>query len=113
MNLTKPLYAAINNPLIKDQNITVDSSFFYIQNIISTIISLLMIVAVVYFLWHASMGGYHLIASEGTPDEVKKAKNELTWAITGLIIVFSIFAILRLAGTIFGIDLFKLNIPTL
>ena len=113
MNLIKPIYAAIDNPLLRTQNITVDSSIPYIQNVISTIISLLMIVGVVYFLWHASMAGFHFIATQGNPDDFKKAKNELEYAFTGIVIVFSVFAILKLAGTIFGINLINLDIPTL
>jgi hypothetical protein len=113
MNILKPVYAAIQNPLLSDQNITVDSSVNYVQSVISTIVSLLMIVAVVYFLWHASMAGYHFIATEGNADDLKKAKNELLWAIMGLVIVFAVFAILKLVGTIFGINLLNINIPTL
>ena len=112
-SIIKPALAVINNPILKGQSPTVATSINYTQNVLQTIISIFFLVAVVYFFWHAGMGGYHFIASEGSADEIKKAKNELEWAFVGLVIVFSLFAIMKLIGIVFGIDILNLSIPTM
>jgi succinate dehydrogenase hydrophobic anchor subunit len=118
MNFIKPVLAQINNPIInpaitKEMR---DNPQAFTSNLVQTIISLLMLVAVIFFLWHFITGGLEFISSEGDPDKVKKARKKLTYSFLGLFIVFAIFAILKLIGTIFGVtglDTLQLTIPSL
>jgi hypothetical protein len=62
------------------------------------------------------MAGYHLISTEGDPKKLTQAKDQLTYAVLGLFIVFIVFALLKFIGTVTGItDLNNLQItwPTL
>ena len=76
-----------------------------------------MIVGVVYFLWHMSMAAYHFMASEGDKNKWETAKNEITHATIGIGVLFSIFALLKLIGTVFGIESLqqglRLSLPSL
>jgi hypothetical protein len=45
-----------------------------------------------------------LIGSEGDPKKIETAKNELIYSFTGLIAIFSVFAVLKLIGLVTGIQ---------
>jgi len=118
MNFIKPVYALINNPIL-DPAINSDMQSnpqAFTNNLVQTIISLLMLVAVIFFLWHFITGGFEFITSEGDPEKVKKARKKLTYSFMGIFIIFAVFAILKLIGTIFGItglETLQLTIPSL
>lgn len=118
MNFIKPVLAQITNPVI-DPAITSqmqNNPQAFTNNLIQTIISLLMLAAVIFFLWHFITGGFDFINSEGDPDKIKTARKQLTFSLIGLFIVFAIFAVLKLIGTIFGItglNTLQLTIPSL
>jgi len=118
MNFIKPVLALITNPVINPDVASEMQSNpqAFTNNLIQTIISLLLLVAIIFFLWSFLTAGFEFISSEGDPDKVKKASKKLTSAFIGLFIVFAIFAILKLIGTIFGItglDTLQLTIPSL
>ena len=118
MNFTKPVLAQINNPIIDPAiNSQMQSNpQAYTNNLVQTIISLLMLVAVIFFFVQFITSGFEFISSEGDPEKIKKGRKKLTYAFMGLFIVFAIFAVLKLIGTIFGItglDTLQLTIPSL
>lgn len=81
-----------------------------IGQIISTIIRVLLIAAaVVFFLWLV-LGGIRWIMSGGDKARVETARDQVTHALIGLVIVFSAFAIARLIDVLFGVNLFELQI---
>ena len=49
------------------------------------------------------MAGYHWIDSQGDPKKYETAKNELTYGVIGLGVIFSTFAVLKFVGMVFGI----------
>jgi TRAP-type mannitol/chloroaromatic compound transport system permease small subunit len=105
INLIKPIYAQIENPLLpKSYDNIASQPQVYANNIIQTIFSIFFIVAVIYFVWHFIMAAYHMIASNGDPKKWEEAWHSITYALIGLTLVFSIFAILNFVGTIFGIE---------
>jgi hypothetical protein len=58
------------------------------------------------------MAAYHLIASGGDSKKLEDAKTEITNAFIGLIVIFSVFAVLKAAGIVLGIpDLQNLKLP--
>jgi hypothetical protein len=101
--IIKPIYAIINNPILPDTT-SVTQPKTYFNNVISTIFSLLMIVAVLYFVLHFVMAGFRLMDSRGDPKKLESAREELLNAFIGLGAVFAVFAILRFIGTIFGLE---------
>lgn len=117
INIVKPAYAAIcNSALEKCVSFSSTTPTSYFNLVLQTVITLLLIVAVIYFIWNVIFAGFHMVSSQGDPKSFETAKNQLLYAFVGLIIIFSIFAILSLIGTITGItglDKFTITLPSL
>lgn len=111
----KPALAVICNPVLKDCTPSTAPKA-YVNSVISNIISIFFIVGVLYFIWHIVFAGYHLIGAQGDTKNFESAKNELTYSFMGLIVMFAVFAILKIVGTVFGItglDTLQIVWPTL
>jgi len=104
INLIKPVYAQIINPAIKNSATIVNQPGNYVNNVIQAIFTIFFIVALFYFIWHFIMSAYHMIASQGDPEKWKTAQKSILHSLIGIFLVFSIFAILKFAGTILNID---------
>lgn len=104
MNLIKPVYAQIVNPLIKNSASIASNPQSYANKVIQTIFSIFFIVATIYFVWHIVLSAYHMISSQGEPEKWKVAQKSIIYSFVGLILIFSIFAILKFVGTVLGID---------
>ena len=120
MNLIKPIYAQITNPVLgEDANTTINSvggGETYVNNTIQAIISIFLIVAVIYFVWHFVMSAYHMISSNGDPKKFEEAQKSILYSLVGVILAFSVFGILKFAGALFGIttlETLTLTWPTL
>ncbi len=59
------------------------------------------------------IGGIQWITSGGDKQALEKARNGITNAIMGLIIVAASFALMTLIGKFFGIDMTALTVPSL
>jgi hypothetical protein len=107
MKLIKPIQAAIKNPLLGDTaNDTINSEGggeTYVNNTIQAIITIFLVVAVIYFVWHFVMSAYHMISSNGDPKKYEEAQKSILYSLVGIILVFSVFGILKFAGILFGI----------
>lgn len=118
MKLIKPAYAVIENRLLDNSDaITSDGGGeTYVNNAIQSIITIFLIVAVIYFVWHFVMSAYHMISSNGDPKKYEEAQKSILYSLIGIILAFSVFGILKFAGALFGIpSLQELSItwPTL
>jgi len=102
MNLIKPVSAAINNPVLKNKNIESNPSS-YVNSIIQVFITLLIIVGILYFVINFILAGFHMISSQGDPKKFEEAQKSLIYSLLGLTLIFIIFAILKLIGSVFGI----------
>lgn len=102
MKLIKPILAQITNPVLKNNDISTDPEN-YVNSTIQTIIDIFFIVGTVYFVWHIVFSAYHLIASNGDPKKYEESLRSIVNALVGILIIFSIFGILKLVGTVFGI----------
>lgn len=80
--------------------------------LISGFIRLVVIVAAIVFFFILVIGGIKWIASGGDKAKTETARNQITAALVGLVIVFAAWAIVALINVFFGIDIFKLAIPT-
>lgn len=82
-------------------------------SIISALIRGAMVVAAVIFFFMLVIGGIKWIASGGDKAQTESARNQITAALVGLVIVFAAWAIVQLIATFFGgLDIFNLTIPT-
>jgi hypothetical protein len=69
------------------------------------------VVALVFF-FILILGGLKWITSGGDEKAVGAARAQITNALIGLAIIFAAWAIINLIGTIFGVNILKLTIPT-
>jgi len=83
-----------------------------VGRVVSGFIQLAMVIAAIVFFFILVIGGIKWIASSGDKAQTETARNQITAALVGLVIVFAAWAILQLIKTFFGIDIFSLTIPT-
>lgn len=100
---SKPVRAWICNPILIDCTSSKDPTK-YTNNVLQAVITILFIVAIIYFLWHVVFAGYHLIATDGDQKKFETAKNELTNSVVGIFAIFSVFAIIKFVGIVLGIQ---------
>ncbi len=67
----------------------------------------------VYFFIMLILGGYSYITSGSDKDAVQKATARIRNALIGIAILLSIFVILWVVETLFGVSLRSVNVPTL
>lgn len=103
INFIKPALAQITNPSLGDPSIGTNPEG-YVNGVIQAIISIFLLVAVIYFIWHFIMSAYHMISSNGDPKKWEEAQKSILYAFVGIILVFSVFAVLKFVGIVFGID---------
>lgn len=75
-----------------------------ISNVISSIIGIMTVAAGIWFIFQFLVGGFNWITSSGDKAKLQQARDRLTNAFIGLIVVVAGWAILSLAGQFFGID---------
>lgn len=81
-------------------------------SLISGGIRLVVVIAAIIFFFILVIGGIRWIASGGDKTQTEAARNQITAALVGLVIVFAAWAILALIKVFFNVDIFSLTIPT-
>ena len=95
------------------------SEFFDLGNItfpqiISGLIALTLVIAAIVFFFILVIGGIRWILSGGDKAQTEAARNQITAALVGLVIVFAAWAIVQLIQTFFGITILEgLTIPAI
>ena len=82
-----------------------------IENLISALIIIILVIAALIFLFMLILGGIKYITSGGDKGQTESARSQITAALIGLVIVFAAWAIINLVSAFFGIDILSLNIP--
>ncbi len=100
MNLNKPILAQITNPVLKENPTNPDT---YVNGIIQTIITLLIMVGILFFLINFILSAYHMMSSKGDPKKFEEAQKSLTYSLLGIVLIFIVFAILKIVGAVFGV----------
>jgi hypothetical protein len=78
-------------------------------NIIAILVRFMVIIAAVIFFFMLVIGGIRWIASGGDKGQTEAARNQITAALVGLVIVFAAWAIAALIHSFFGVDILHLN----
>ena len=81
-----------------------------VPSLISGFIRMSLIVAAIVFFFILVIGGIKWIASGGDKASTEGARNQITAALVGLVIVFAAWAIVALINAFFGIDIFSLTV---
>ncbi len=116
LQLIHPAYAVITNPVLPISQMSANAPQAATNAIIQTIFSLFFIIAVLYFFYFIFLAGFHWIDSEGDPKKIDNARNQFLYGIVGITVIFSVFAILKVIGIVFGItglDTLQLTWPKL
>lgn len=108
----------INKSFILAQEIKLDNNLgnfqkasdLTVEGMVSGFIRLILVVAGLAFFFILVLGGVHWILSGGDKGKTEAARNQITAALVGLVIVFSAWAIVQLIKTFFGVDLMRLSI---
>jgi hypothetical protein len=82
---------------------TIQCIFPLFQNIITAALVFGGVVALVFLIW----GGLKLLRSQGDQKQVQGARQTITYAIIGLILIFLSFFIVNTLATITGFDCIK------
>lgn len=83
-----------------------------IEGMVSGFLKLVLIVAGLAFFFILVIGGVKWILSGGDKAHTEGARNQITAALVGLVIVFSAWAIVQLIATFFGVNILELTLPT-
>lgn len=83
-----------------------------VPSLVSGLIRLVLMVAALVFFFILVVGGIKWIVSGGDKAQTESARNQITAALVGLVIVFAAWAILKLIQTFFGIDILQLSLPS-
>jgi hypothetical protein len=83
-----------------------------IGGVIAGAIRLVLVIAAIVFFFILVIGGIRWIASGGDKAQTEGARNQITAALVGLVIVFAAWAIVQLINTFFGINIFELTLPS-
>lgn len=75
-----------------------------LDNIISTIIGVLTLVAFIYFVIQVILAGYAFISGQGDEKKIESARKRLTDGILGITIVVVAFGITALLASLMGLD---------
>jgi cytochrome bd-type quinol oxidase subunit 2 len=110
----------IENPLFPSSSLFhgggPDRGPLVLHSVLTGLISLMLTGGVVVFIFYFLYGALTWIMSEGEEAKVKDARQRVTHSLIGLFVLFLIFVILKLVGTVFGLEWLrqlKLLIPTL
>ncbi len=93
-------------------NLTAPTNFGPIANItvggmISWAINSILVIAGLVFFFMLILGGIKWIMSGGDKGQTESARNQVTSALIGLVVVFSAWALAQLISTIFGINIIQ------
>lgn len=75
-----------------------------ITNYVSSIVGMLTIFASVWFLFMILFAGYEWISAGGDAKKIASARDRITHAFVGLVIVIGSWSLLAVAGQFFGYD---------
>lgn len=87
-----------------------------IGNVISAVVGILLLVSAILAFLYLILGGIQWITSGGDKSAMETARNKITSAIVGLIIVAAAWAVMLLIGQFIGFDILKgsgVKIPTI
>ena len=102
----------VYNPVLPKE-LSDTSGPVFLQNILQLGIRLVLVIGTVIFFFMMLIGGIKWISGGGDKARLEGAQKQITHSLIGLAILLSAFAIIKLVGSLFGIDLLKITLPTL
>ena len=84
-----------------------------IGSIISSLVGVFLILAFISTLLYMLLGGLDWITSAGDKTKLQSARDKITNALVGMVVVGASWAVMMVAGNFFGLDFPNLPIPTI
>jgi hypothetical protein len=111
MTLLSPVLAQIGNPAVTmgqgQDGVT------FVGNFIAKGVLFVVSVGGISFFFMLLVGAVRWITSGGDKASVESARAQITQALTGIVILFSVWAIARLVDSVFGYDLLNIDFAPL
>lgn len=112
------LLAQIRNPVLPEgigggMPPSVGQGTQAIGNFISAIVGGMIVVGFIIALFYLLTGGFMWITSGGDKTNLENARNKITHAIIGFLVLASVWAIMTLVARFVGWDIEKLPFPTI
>ncbi len=73
------------------------------SNLLSTIIGVMTIIGVIYFLFQIVIAGYGMLSSEGDKKKIEDSRTRITQGLLGVVIIIMAVTLVSLVGTILGV----------
>lgn len=94
----------IENPILPKDSQWNRGEISFLGSLIRWLIEVAFIAAVVIFLFTLLLGGIRWLTSGGDEQKITSARGQITGAIVGLVITFSVLVIVKLIAYFFGIE---------
>ncbi len=85
----------------------------FIGKLLPNLVGLGFVIGVILFFFYLLFGAIQWIVSGGDKAAIEGARGKVVNAVVGLVILFSIFAIIKLIETFFGVSILALDIGIL
>jgi len=110
--------AQINNPVLPagiggGKNANPNSGGAALGQLISNLVGALFIAGFLLAFMELLLGGISWITAGGDKQKLETARDKITNAIIGIIIVGAAYALTSLVARFFGLDLASLSVPTI
>ena len=106
------LSQGIINPAI-NAKVGQGDGVFIINTFLNNFISIAFIIGGLVTFFFLITGGLGWITSGGDKEKMSKAQGRITQAVIGLALLLSVFAIAKLLGAIFGINLLTIDLTNI
>lgn len=109
-------HVQITNPILKNelQDILLNQTgSSYFQKLIPSIIGVAFVIGVIIFVFMLIAGAIQWIASGGDKTALEGARGKITNAIVGIVILFSVFALIKIIESFFGINILTIDFGSL
>lgn len=105
------LLAQITNPVLEQQS--GEDGVTFIQKLLTSIIGIFFAAGFIIFVFMLLIGAIQWIASGGDKTALEGARGKISSALIGLVILISVFAIIKLVENFFGINILSIDISSL
>lgn len=106
--------ARVRNPIAPNLSPeTGEGAITQFGNIIAIIVKVFLIAGSLFFVFVFIIGAIRWISSGGDKAQIESARSTILNAVVGLIILFSLFAIVGVVDRLFGFNILKINFDLL
>lgn len=102
----------LTNPALRG-SLQGETGIGFLQKFIPNAVGIGFLIGVLLFFLYMIMGAISWISSGGDKAALETARSRITQAITGLVVLLSLFALLKVIETFFGINILTLDIGPL